>query len=79
MAGSTTARGAQADAAAEQNSDAQVEVSSSGVEVSPSVSDEFKPVELFHRDGRTKTVTSLEAKYAAEFDGFSTTKPGKKR
>lgn len=59
--------------------DATVTVSDSGVEVSPTVSDEFKPVEMYHRTGKTRTVHTLEAKYAAEFDGFSTEKPKKKR
>lgn len=75
MAGSSTARGAKADSDAEAQADANVTVSDAGVEVSPSVSDSFERVELFHRNGSTKTVDSLEAKYAAEFDGYSTKKP----
>jgi hypothetical protein len=76
MAGSSTARGAKADSDAEQSAaDAAVTVSDAGVEVSPSVTDKFERVELFHRNGTTKTVDNLEAKIAAEFDGFSTSKP----
>jgi hypothetical protein len=79
MAGSSTARGAQADAAAESNADAQVEVSSSGVEVSPEVTDKFETVELVHRNGQTRTVHTLEAYYAAKFDGFAEPKADDKK
>jgi len=59
--------------------DAQVEVSGDGVEVSPSVSDKFEEVTLYHRDGRELQVNSLEGKYRAEFNGFSTKKPESKK
>ena len=55
--------------------DAKVEVSAAGVEVSPSVSDDFESKELFHRNGTSRTVTSLEGFYQAQFDGYGEKKP----
>jgi hypothetical protein len=79
MAGSSTPRGAKADSDAEAQADAAVEVSGADVEVSPTVSDAFEPVKMYHRTtDKVRTVSTLEAKIAAQFDDWSTDKPKKK-
>jgi len=80
MAGSSTARGAAADAKAEANGgQAEVEVSGSGVEVTPAVVSGGKPFEnvTLYKGDETREATSRSELYHLKYDGFTTTKPKK--
>lgn len=77
MAGSTTARGAAADSAAENApGDAEVTVSSSGVDVVHDDAAAFEPTEVYSFDGKeTRTAATREELFALKFDGYLTRKP----
>lgn len=77
MAGSTTARGAAADTKAENApGDAEVTVSSSGVDVQHDDAAAFEPTEVYSFDGKeTRTAATREELFALKFDGYLTRKP----